>query len=178
MVPPVTTIKGVSVISIVAWSNSGKTTLFEKVVSRLHKQNIKVGVIKHHSHDTDIDVKGKDSWRYSQAGASPVVISSPTQFSVIRQRPEKEATLVELCEEIADEVDLIITEGYKYEAMSKIEFSRVAHNPKPVEEGEQLIALISDNDERKRAYEKEGIPCFDLDDVDGVSNFLLQFARH
>ena len=44
-----TYVNGVLVISVVAWSNSGKTTLFEKVVSELESRGIKVGVIKHHS---------------------------------------------------------------------------------------------------------------------------------
>ncbi len=172
-----TYVNGVLVISVVAWSNSGKTTLFEKVVSELESRGIKVGVIKHHSHSTPIDAVGKDSWRYSEAGASAVIISSPDEYGVFRRMPEGEASLVSLCEHLSDEVDLILTEGYKYEGMSKIEFSRKDFNPEPVESPENLIALISDNEERKADLDKRGLKTFNLDDVIGVSNFIESLMR-
>lgn len=167
-----TRIGDVPLVSIIAWSGSGKTTLMERVVKKMREDGLVVGIIKHHSHDTPIDVVGKDSWRFSQAGASPVIISSPTQYSTIRQCPEREATLQELAESIAPEVDIILTEGYRQEAASKVEFMRSDYRTDRIVSDDELVALISDH-EPERAHAAElGIPVFDLDDVDGIAEFF------
>ena len=63
---------GVPVITVTGWSNSGKTTFFTKVVELLTAAGYNVGVIKHHGHKAEtVDQKGKDSWKYAQAGANP-----------------------------------------------------------------------------------------------------------
>lgn len=165
-------VDGVPVISIVAWSNSGKTTFFEQVVAILSKKGIKVGLIKHHAHTSPIDIVGKDSWRYAQAGAIPVVVSSPEEYAVFRKRPDGEASLEDLCKEISSEVDVILTEGYKYEGMSKIEFSRKDFKPEPVEDSKNLIALISDDTDRRAEFDALDIPNFNLEDITGVATFI------
>ena len=57
------------IISIVGNSNSGKTTLIEKLIPELKKRGYRVGVIKHAHHGFNIDKKGKDSWRHKVEGA-------------------------------------------------------------------------------------------------------------
>jgi len=51
------------IISIVGKSNSGKTTLLEKLIPELVKRGYRVATIKHNVHGFDIDHEGKDSWR-------------------------------------------------------------------------------------------------------------------
>ncbi|HQI24319.1 MAG TPA: molybdopterin-guanine dinucleotide biosynthesis protein B, partial [Smithella sp.] len=58
----------VSLISIVGKSNSGKTTLVEKLIPELIKRGYRVATIKHNKHGFDIDHEGKDSWRHKRAG--------------------------------------------------------------------------------------------------------------
>ncbi|WP_299547531.1 molybdopterin-guanine dinucleotide biosynthesis protein B [uncultured Helicobacter sp.] len=56
-------------------SNSGKTTLIEKLSLLLH--NKRVAIIKHDPKDkAEIDTKGKDSARFFQSGADVVILGN------------------------------------------------------------------------------------------------------
>src|SRR3972149_11526910 len=110
-----------SIISIVGKSNSGKTTIIEKLLPEIVKRGYKVATVKHHSHDDfQIDVEGKDSWRHAKAGATRVIISSPTKFAVIG-KTEEDTSLNKIRSKYCDGMDIIITEGYKKEQHPKIE---------------------------------------------------------
>ncbi len=50
------------IVSFVGKTNSGKTTLLEKVVIELKLSGYHVAVIKHSPHGFDIDQPGKDRW--------------------------------------------------------------------------------------------------------------------
>ena len=66
-------------------SNSGKTTLVEKIAQILIKER-KVAIIKNDPKDkAQFDVEGKDSHKFSQTGAE-VVITSPTRTTYFSQR--------------------------------------------------------------------------------------------
>ena len=56
-------------------SNSGKTTLIEKIIPELVRAGYRVATVKHAGHGFDLDTEGKDSWRHKRAGASSVVMS-------------------------------------------------------------------------------------------------------
>ena len=66
-----------ALVAIVGKSDSGKTTLIEKVVPELVRLGLRVGTVKHDAHSFEIDHPGKDSWRHGQAGAEAYVIASP-----------------------------------------------------------------------------------------------------
>ena len=83
------------IVSFVGDSNSGKTTLLEKVVGELKSKGYRVVVIKHSPHGFDIDQPGKDTWRLTQAGSDIVVISSPDQVAFI-ERVGAELTLSQI----------------------------------------------------------------------------------
>jgi len=51
----------IPIISIVGKSNSGKTTLLEKLIPELVKRGYRVATIKHNVHGFDVDHEGKDS---------------------------------------------------------------------------------------------------------------------
>lgn len=75
----------IPVISIVAKSGTGKTTLMEKIIKELKLKNYKLAVIKHDAHSFEIDKPGKDTWRHAQAGADIVAISSPEKVALIEK---------------------------------------------------------------------------------------------
>ena len=78
--------KGIPVLGFAAYSGTGKTTLIERLVGSLKARGLRVAVIKHDGHDFEIDRRGKDSWRFTQAGADISVISSmaKTAFEIGR----------------------------------------------------------------------------------------------
>lgn len=155
------------VVSIVArHSNSGKTTLLEKLVCEAKKRGWRVAVVKHDAHDFDMDKPGKDSWRFAQAGADVVAISSPHKTAILETR-ELEQSLDEVLERLP-EVDLIFTEGYKHGNKPKIEVFRSEVHKELFYKPEELIAIASD------VSFEVGIPCFDLDDAVGICDFLAE----
>src|SRR3989441_2889483 len=66
----------VPIVSFVGRSNSGKTTLIERVIPELVRASYKVATVKHAGHGFDLDTEGKDNWRHKGAGASNVMVLS------------------------------------------------------------------------------------------------------
>ena len=153
----------IPIFSFVAFSGTGKTTLLEKVVAQLKSRGLKVAAIKHDAHEFDIDHEGKDSWRFTQAGAEVTVIISKTKAAVMENRPVKIESIIE---KITD-VDIILTEGYKHGPWPKIAVRRNATGrPFPVEP-DDCLAIVSDIPENTET------PCFGLDDAAKLTDFLL-----
>ena len=73
----------IPIVSIVGKSNSGKTTLIEKLIAELAGRGWRVATIKHNRHGFDIDHEGKDSYRHKKAGAKMTVVSSPHQLALV-----------------------------------------------------------------------------------------------
>lgn len=159
----------IPVISLVGKSGVGKTTLMEKLLPELKKRGIRVAVVKHHAHTTPIDIPGKDTWRFAQAGANPVIVSSPVEVARF-EKGEREKTLSEITASICN-VDLVLTEGFKREAAPKIEVSRTELGEDLLARTVELIAVVSDHPIQLN------LPRFDLDDAAGISDFIIkQFA--
>ena len=156
----------IPVVSIVGKSDSGKTTLMERLIRALTERGYRVGSVKHHVHDFDIDVPGKDSWRHARAGAAVTLVSSPSKLGMIR-RMDREASLDELLE-LAHDVDVLLTEGYRRAGNVRIEVSRRARSTELVCEATELFALVTDNGE----LEVGEVPVFDLDDAEGLADLV------
>jgi molybdopterin-guanine dinucleotide biosynthesis protein MobB len=156
------------IVSIVGKSDAGKTTLLEKLVSELTARGYRIGTIKHDVHGFDIDHEGKDSWRHKHAGAHTVAISSPRKVAVIKD-VETEETIDGLAANYFQEVDIILTEGYKRESKPKIEVFRSQVHDKPLcTNDDHLVALVSD------IPLDLGVPRFELNDIKGLGEFLEQ----
>ncbi len=156
----------IPIISIVGKSDSGKTTLIEKLVPELTRRGYRVATVKHDVHGFEVDREGKDSWRHKQAGAHTVVISSLKKVALIRD-VEKDLTLDEIREKLIQDVDLILSEGYKKDVQPKIEiFRKEKHKELLCTKEDNLIAIVSDK------KFKVGVSCFFLDDIKGVADFI------
>lgn len=168
----------VPVITMTGWSNSGKTTFTTRVVELLTSMGIRVGVIKHHGHKTGgVDVEGKDSWKYTQAGASPVILSASDQYAIFVSTPQGELSREELVAKIADDVDLVIVEGFRAEADGAVEVYRnAAGHPDPKLASEERIALVTDNVALADQVRAEGKPVFGLDEFEAVARYFLELA--
>ena len=156
----------IPIISIVGKSDSGKTTLIEKLVPELTRRGYRVATVKHDVHGFEVDREGKDSWRHKQAGAHTVVISSPNKVALIRD-VEKDLTLDEIREKLIQDVDLILSEGYKKDIQPKIEvFRKEKHKKLLCTKKDNLVAIVSNK------KFNVGVPCFHLEDIKGLSNFI------
>jgi molybdopterin-guanine dinucleotide biosynthesis protein B len=159
--------KTTRVVSFVAAaSNSGKTTLIEKVVAILKARGLRVAVVKHASAGFDLDKPGKDSWRFQQAGADTVILVGPGRLALMK-KTEHDPTPAEL-EQLTPDVDLVIHEGFKKSARNKIEvFRQGVSGERPLcLDDPSYVALVSDK--------KFDVPIswFDINDAEGVAAFL------
>ena len=166
------------VITVTGFSNSGKTTFLTQIVNLLTEKGVAVGVIKNHGHAKDgVDQEGKDSWKYFQAGANPVVLSSSAQYAIFVSTPQKPASRDELVAKIADNVDLVLVEGFHGVAQGAIEVSRKV-NGKPAKLSvDKRIALVTDNEELAEEMREHNKPVFALDDYTGFTNWLCEFLQ-
>lgn len=154
------------ILSFVGKSGVGKTTLMEQVLHELIKRGVRVSVVKHHAHTTPIDTPGKDTWRFGQAGANPVIVSSPSEIARF-ERVSNEKTLAEIAASICN-VDLVLTEGFKREAAPKFEVSRAEVGTELVARVEELVAVASDHPIALN------LPRFELDDAAGIADFIVE----
>ena len=105
------------------YQNSGKTTLVEKVISRLSQRGVRVGSVKHHGHKGfEIDQPGKDSWRHAQAGSRHVGLISPDAYAEYA-RTKDEVPITDMLSRYTD-VDAVIVEGYKAAGLPSIVVAR------------------------------------------------------
>ncbi|MRS12872.1 MAG: molybdopterin-guanine dinucleotide biosynthesis protein B [Actinobacteria bacterium] len=135
----------------------------ERLIRALADRGYRVGSVKHHVHDFDIDVPGKDSWRHAKAGAAVTLVSSPSKLGMVRCM-DHEASLGELLE-LAGDVDVLLTEGYRRAGEVRIEVSRRARSTELVCSPSELFAIVTDNTE----IDTGDVPVFDLDDVEGLA---------
>lgn len=111
----------IPIIAIVApASGTGKTFFIEKLIKIFSAQNISVGVIKSDAHGFNLDIDGKDSYKFQNAGAKSVAVVSPDGFFMIQHA--KSANFLEVAEKMS--ADLILTESRTHETFPAISLWR------------------------------------------------------
>ena len=152
------------IVSFVGRSESGKTTLIEKLIPVLRRRGFRVGTIKHTHHSPELDRSGKDSARHLAAGASTVVLASSGQIQLVKTGLN--GGLGGLVRYF-DDVDLLITEGYKQERTPKIEVLRHAVSDRLLcLDDPMLLAVATD------ATIDLPVPVLPLDDPEAVADFI------
>ncbi|EPY7712595.1 MULTISPECIES: molybdopterin-guanine dinucleotide biosynthesis protein B [Bacillus cereus group] len=134
--------KAPSILQIVGYQNSGKTTLVEKIVHTLAERKMKVATIKHHGHGGFPEVAQKDSERHRKAGAvvSSVEGAGFLSLSSLRENWSLQE-IIRLYEFF--EVDTIVIEGYKKESYPKVVLLRSAEDVELLHKVENIIAVIT-----------------------------------
>ena len=104
------------VLGIVGESDSGKTTLVERLVERCEPDG-RVATVKHCTHTPDIDTEGKDTARHRAAGAAETVALTDDGgwFATGEAR-----TLTDTLDALAPEYDYAFVEGYSDAAIPKV----------------------------------------------------------
>jgi molybdopterin-guanine dinucleotide biosynthesis protein MobB len=153
----------IPVYSIIAFSNTGKTTLLEKLIPELKHRGYRVAVVKHDAHEFDVDHEGKDSWRLTKAGAEVTAVASQTKAVVMENRF---VPIDELIDRIKD-VDIILTEGYKHGPWPKIALQR-RDNGKPLPlPPEDCLAIMTDVPVETKT------PHMGLDDISKLADVII-----
>jgi len=168
------------VIGFAGFSGAGKTTLVERLIPVLKRKGQRVSVVKHAHHKFDIDHPGKDTFRHREAGAFEVVVGSDKRLALIREFDEPtQLDVHDLIAELDPGVDWVLVEGFKHSDLRKLEVWRApaeGEDGRPVRYIEDhFIVGIATNTPQSLPQTTE-LPIFDLDDVDGIAEWLLLHA--
>jgi len=152
------------IVSIVGKSESGKTTLLEKLLKELKARGYRVATVKHTAEKLSFDKPGKDSWRHIQAGSEATLISSPDKAVLIKPTKTK-ISLEQIAHLIGEDYDIILTEGFKVSDAPKIEAHRKQAGP-PLASVRKLIAIATDEPLETKTRQ------FSLEDAKGLADLL------
>jgi formylmethanofuran dehydrogenase subunit E len=99
------------IIRFIGRSGAGKTTLTEDVVRILCERGLSVAVIKHAHHNVELDVAGKDSFRFTGVGARLALVASPEKLALF-EAVSAAPPLENLARYIPTDVDVTLAEGF------------------------------------------------------------------
>lgn len=157
------------IITFVGKSGTGKTTFLERLIPELKARGLRLAVLKHDAHHFEMDKPGKDTYRFTAAGADVVTISNAEKFAMIEQ-PREELSLRDIVSRLP-EVDLVLTEGYKKSRYPKIEIHRAALNRPLLAPPEQLLAIMTDEPVDSPARQLA------LEDVAGCADVIMAYLK-
>lgn len=146
-------------------SNSGKTTLMEKLIREMTRRGYQVGAIKSDCHGFEIDKRGKDSWRFTQAGAKATAVIGPTQYALIRQTVTKHG--LEQIASMMEGMDIILVEGFKMADKPKIQVIPQAKGG-DYSLMENLVAIVTDDSQLLAQ-----VPVFAPEDDVKLAEFII-----
>jgi molybdopterin-guanine dinucleotide biosynthesis protein B len=154
---------------IAGWSNSGKTTLIEKLARYLSDRGFRVATIKHTHHKFDIDAPGSDTQRHRVAGAAETAIVSGFRVAIVEEIEAAGEPTLEAVAARLSPADVILVEGYKSAAIPKIEVRRAAVAAEKLLAASDpfVLAIASDHE-----VEGHGKPVFDLDDIARIAGLI------
>ena len=157
------------IFGFAGYSGSGKTTLIEQLVPRLLRSGLRVSVIKHAHHSFDVDKPGKDSYRHRESGAGEVIVTSDKRWVLMHElRGAPEPTLHQQVQRFSP-CDLILVEGYKREAIPKLEIHRrIIGEPLLYPQDRNIVAIATDEPVAAP------LPVLDLNDCDAIAGFLVR----
>lgn len=151
-------------------SNSGKTTLIEKIAKKLIPE-FQVAVVKHDPKDkAEFDTPGKDSDKFSKTGAETVVVS-PTRTTYFSQRSKSIDDIIDMIKDF----DFLLVEGLK-----TLPLPRIAIFRQKIDESyfPYSDAIAIDKSVDIEVYEiPENISILDLNDVDGIIAWIKTHAK-
>lgn len=160
------------VLGIAGYSGAGKTTLLEKLIPLLRADGVNVSLIKHAHHGFDVDQPGKDSYRHRKAGAGEVLVASDVRWALMHENSQPELPDLQFLLSRLSPCDLVLVEGWKREAIPKIEVHRAA-NGKPwlYQEDKNILAVASD------VAPPDSKIWLNLGDVMGVRAFIKEIIK-
>lgn len=164
-----------SLLGFAGFSGSGKTTLLRQVVTLLSQRQLRVGIIKHTHHDVEQDRPGKDSFELRHAGARQCLLAGP-QRSILTYE-NVQATEPDLNESLSrlslKQLDLVLIEGFRDQAINKIEIHRPQLGKPLLCLTDSHILAVATNEPNLAAP----VPLLDLNDSQIIADIIEQWWK-
>ncbi len=152
-------------VCIVGKSGSGKTTVMVQLIQEFRKRGYKVAAVKHAPEKIAVDIQGKDSWKFAQAGSNVVLASSPERLAFM-EVTDHDYNIDEIMRLVGGRFDIVLFEGFKRGRAPKIEVHRKEQGVELVCPVETLSAILSDEPMNVE------VPQFPLNDIERVVDFI------
>ena len=166
-----------TVIQIVGYKNTGKTTIVCRLTELLKQGGYTVATMKHDAHDFEMDKEGTDTWRHQQAGADLTIITSPHQTAII----QRHATPLEQLIHAWGNVDFVLVEGFKTASYPKFILVKNEQDIVLALSLQKPIAIIAWPDMLESVNAQQSLqatwPIFALDDIEHMYQ-LIQDVRN
>lgn len=157
----------IPVICFVGSSGAGKTTVIENIVPDIKARGYRVAVVKHAPHGFDSDIRGKDSWRFSQTGADIVAEFSEDKLCLMGQLAQV-VSLEQIISMLDGHIDMVLVEGLKWSQWPKIEVARSSVSRGLLHTSQELVAIISD-----QRFPLD-LPQFSFHDTRAIASFVIE----
>lgn len=145
-------------------SGTGKTTFIERLIPHLATHGVRTAVIKSDSHGFQLDTAGKDTARFTAAGARAVAVSAPNGY-FIQKKEEQRQDFQNLISKLEHDIDLFITESRSRDVLPTLMLDRGLAAP---EIDARVTALF-----QKDGTPHDGLLSYDLDDVETATRITL-----
>jgi molybdopterin-guanine dinucleotide biosynthesis protein A len=169
-------------IAVCGYKNSGKTTLLERLVAPLGRDDLHLAYLKHDAHHFSMDRPGKDTDRLRQAGVPFVAITGEAGFAHLGDRQDSDL----LAPSPLLAADALLVEGYKQSDLPRMmlldEALAIVDDPAWLTAGP--VAAIhpwpsgspAESAAREIVERRLGkLPWFSRDDIPGVADFIRVF---
>ncbi|NLA10761.1 MAG: cyclic pyranopterin monophosphate synthase MoaC [Firmicutes bacterium] len=153
---------------IAAQSGTGKTTVLEKLLPELTARGLQVAALKGTVHRYNLDVPGKDTWRFAEAGAAVTGMLTPEKYIFIGSGPAE--GINKIASNRLPDMDLVLIEGRRESPFPKIEVLRSAVSRQPLLPA-GVIAVVTDLEELPLP---RPLPLFGLNDSAGLARFIIE----
>lgn len=167
----------VRVVAVVGGKHSGKTTVIQRLVYELERRGYKVGSVKEMPNADWIDVSGKETWRYGEAGAEVVAGVARNEVALFIK---KRLGLRDLMAFFAGLDYLFLLEGFEEErnivrivAAKDFVEAQIFHNDLTI----AISGLIAESKEEIKKASNLGVPIFNcITEADKLADLIEQKA--
>ena len=149
-------------------SNSGKTTIIEKIAKKLIDR-YKILIVKNDPKDkAKFDIEGKDSYKFYQTGAE-VVVTSPTRTTYFSHRKMDIEDIIKM----VDDFEILLVEGLK-----TLPLPRIAVFRNSIDESyfDYIKAVAVDGSIDKSLIPKN-IDILDLNDTEQIIEWIFKNGK-
>jgi molybdopterin-guanine dinucleotide biosynthesis protein B len=158
----------IPIVLVCGPSESGKTTLVERLLPALAARGYPAATVKHHRGRVELDRPGKDTWRHRRAGAKATFFVTEGEVAVFFDRPEGFAPedAARLC---PPDVKVLVVEGFKgLTGFPRVEVLRRGVE-REIEWTDEVVCVATDIEGLRAPC-----PVFSLEDADGIAELLAR----